>query len=82
MGNGEWGMGDDPSAPRSPLPIPPVSSPPAAPDRPPTLALRHELARKALHLTSATVPVAYALGAPRDLLLALLGVLVLVALLV
>jgi dolichol kinase len=46
------------------------------------LSLRHELARKALHLTSAAVPVAYAVGVPRDLLLALLGVLVLVALLV
>lgn len=46
------------------------------------LALRHELARKALHLTSATVPVAYALGVAREPLLALLGVLVLVALLV
>lgn len=51
------------------------------PVRPP-LALRHELARKALHLTSATVPVAYALGTPRDLLLPLLAVLVLVAVLV
>ena len=43
------------------------------------LALRHELARKALHLTSATVPVAYASGliARRWLaafVLALLGV--------
>ena len=49
---------------------------------PAALALRHELARKALHLTSAAVPVAYAAGAPRLPLLALLGVLLVIALLV
>lgn len=37
-------------------------------------ALRHELARKAIHLTSVVVPVAYALGTSRDTLLALLCV--------
>jgi dolichol kinase len=37
-----------------------VTTPPAPADVP--LALRHELARKALHLTSAAVPVAYASG--------------------
>ena len=35
------------------------------------LALRHELARKSLHLTSAAIPLAYAAGAPRAALLAL-----------
>jgi len=35
----------------------------------PSLTLRRELARKALHVTSAVVPVAYAAGAPRALLL-------------
>jgi dolichol kinase len=35
--------------------------------------LRHELARKAIHLASAVVPVSYALGLPRETLLLLLG---------
>ena len=48
----------------------------------PALSLRHELARKALHLTSAAVPVAYAAGAPRALLLPALVALVGVAALV
>jgi dolichol kinase len=54
---------------------------PAAP-APSSLSLRHELARKALHLTSATVPLAYAAGVPREPLLALLVVLLVAALLV
>ena len=77
---GMEGSSRDPSPPHSPFPIP--RSPSAAPPARGPLALRHELARKALHLTSATVPVAYALGAPRDPLLALLALLVVVALLV
>ena len=56
---------------------------PAAPGpAPASLSLRHELARKALHLTSATVPLAYAAGMPRAPLLALLVVLLVTALLV
>ena len=51
-------------------------------DASPGLALRHELARKALHLTSAAVPLAYAAGMPRSPLLGGLAVLVLTALLV
>ena len=39
---------------------------------PTVLALRHELARKALHLTAATAPLAYALGLPRRTLLVVL----------
>ena len=50
----------------------------------PSLSLRHELARKALHLSSAAVPAVYALGAPRErllpALLALVGVAALVEL--
>src|SRR5690606_32677393 len=42
---------------------------------PTVLALRHELARKALHLTAATAPLAYAAGLPRATLLGALGVL-------
>ena len=61
-------------------PPPDVPPPPAAERLP--LSLRHELARKALHLTSAVVPLAYAAGAPRLPLLALLGVLLVTALLV
>lgn len=72
---------DEGSGERAPIPPSPFPIPPDPRDRP-SLALRHELARKALHLTSATVPVSYALGADREVLLALLGVLVLVALLV
>ncbi|HEY0885219.1 MAG TPA: hypothetical protein VGE20_08055, partial [Ramlibacter sp.] len=41
---------------------------------PTALALRHELARKALHLTAAAAPVAYALGLPRRTLLVVLCV--------
>ena len=52
-----------------------------AQDRSP-LSLRHELARKSLHLTSTAIPLAYAAGAPRPALLALLAALVAVALLV
>jgi len=44
-----------------------------------SLTLRRELARKALHVTSAVVPAAYAAGAPRAALLALLLALVVVA---
>jgi dolichol kinase len=50
-----------------------VVTPPAAP--PPAgapLALRHELARKGIHLATATIPVAYAAGLPRAWLLWLL----------
>ena len=51
----------------------------------PALTLRRELARKALHLSSAAVPLAYAAGLPRRTLLAglvaLLGVALLVELL-
>jgi len=38
-------------------------------------ALRHELARKAIHLSSAVLPLAYALGTPRGALLLALGAL-------
>lgn len=54
-------------------------APPASPAPPP---LRHELARKALHLVAVVVPVAYALGVPRARLLAGLLLLLAVALLV
>jgi dolichol kinase len=37
------------------------------------VTLRHEVARKAIHLSSAVVPAAYAAGLRRDLLAALLG---------
>ena len=37
------------------------------------LSLRHELSRKGIHLASATVPVAYAAGAPRAAVLAALA---------
>ena len=47
-----------------------------------TLTLRHELARKALHLLSTAVPLAYAADVPRRTLLAALVALLLVALLV
>jgi len=50
---------------------------PPLPDVP--LTLRRELARKALHVTSAVVPVAYATGVPRAVLLPLLLALVAVA---
>lgn len=43
-------------------------------------ALRHELARKAIHLASAVVPLAYALGTPRRMLLLALAALAIVAL--
>lgn len=46
------------------------------------LSVRHELARKALHLSSAAVPLAYAADVPRRVLLPVLVVLLLVALLV
>lgn len=42
---------------------------------PTALALRHELARKGLHLMAAAAPLAYALGLPRRTLLAVLCVL-------
>ncbi len=44
------------------------------------VTLRHELARKAIHLSSAIVPAAYAAGLRRDLLAALLGGALVVAL--
>jgi phytol kinase len=54
--------------PGAPPPTAPTSpAPPAAP-----LALRHELARKSIHLTSATAPAAYALGVPAGPALAIL----------
>ena len=42
-------------------------------------AMRVELARKSIHITSAAVPVAYAMGAPRSYALTVLGLLLLVA---
>ena len=81
--SGDRETGDSPrgsSAPHSPRAAPPFL--PDAAGRPGGLALRHELARKALHLTSATVPVAYALGVPRAVLLPFLGTLVALALVV
>lgn len=60
----------------------PPTDGPAPLDAPRSLSLRHELARKALHLTSAVVPVAYAAGVPREPLLALLAVLLVTAFLV
>lgn len=44
------------------------------------LTLRRELARKALHITSASVPLAYAAGLPRGVLLAVLAALLAIAL--
>lgn len=44
------------------------------------VTLRHEVARKAIHLASAVVPVAYAAGLRRDVLAALLGGALVVAL--
>jgi len=41
-----------------------LEAPLAPPVVPPPLALRHELARKSIHLTSAIAPAAYALGVP------------------
>ena len=58
------------------------SSPPAAGGTGAALALRHELARKTLHLGTVAVPVAYAAGMPRATLLAALLALALVALVV
>lgn len=46
------------------------------------LAVRHELARKALHLGAAVVPLSYRAGAPRDALALILAAALLVALLV
>jgi len=46
------------------------------------ITLRQELARKAIHLSSAVIPVAYAMGAPRRVVLLVLAVLGLVALIV
>lgn len=48
----------------------------------PGLPLRHELARKAIHLQSAAVPAAYALGVPRLVLLVFLLFLLVTALVV
>lgn len=53
-----------PRAPASDHPTPPAPSAP--------LALRHELARKSIHITSATAPVAYALGVPAGVMLSAL----------
>ncbi len=47
---------------------------------PAALGLRHELARKSIHLTSAAAPVAYALGLPADVVLVALTALAGVAL--
>jgi dolichol kinase len=47
-------------------------APPPAPTTSAPLALRHELARKSIHLTSATAPAAYALGVPAGVALAIL----------
>ncbi len=55
---------------------------PAAREGGAALALREELARKALHLSTVVIPVAYAAGMPRATLLALLAALTVVALLV
>lgn len=57
-----------------------MSQPPAAVSG--ALTLRRELARKALHITSASVPLAYAAGLPRRALLASLAALLAVALVV
>ncbi len=67
-----------------PAPARMIHPPPAPSPAPPAHGgtLRRELARKALHLSSAAIPVAYALGAPRGPLLLLLGSLVSVALVV
>ena len=48
-----------------------------APSRPPSL--RRELARKAIHLTSAIIPIALALGIPRRIALLVLGALLAIA---
>ncbi|HEY0969631.1 MAG TPA: hypothetical protein VGE02_01505 [Gemmatimonadales bacterium] len=48
----------------------------------PSLPLRRELARKALHITSAVVPIGYAAGVPRGVVLALLAALLAVAVVV
>lgn len=48
----------------------------------PRLALRHELSRKAFHISSALIPVAYAMGLPRELVLWALAALIGVALVV
>ncbi len=47
-----------------------------------SLSLRRELARKALHLSSAIVPIAYAAGVPRFAVLSLLAVLLAIAIVV
>jgi dolichol kinase len=55
----------------------------AAPDvvrHPPAVRLRAELARKAIHLASSAIPLAYAAGTPRRTVLAVLAVLAAVAL--
>jgi dolichol kinase len=49
-------------------------------ESPEPLPLRSEIERKMLHLSSAVVPVSYALGAPRIVIVAALGVALLVAL--
>jgi dolichol kinase len=46
------------------------------------VSLRHELARKSIHVATVVVPIAYARGVPRAVVLAGLGFLLLVALLV
>lgn len=46
----------------------------------PALTLRRELARKSIHIASASVPVAYAAGMPRSMLLALMAAAIVVAL--
>jgi len=46
---------------------------------PPAVVLRRELARKAVHVSSATLPIAYAAGYPRAWLLGALAALVVIA---
>lgn len=67
-------MGSDCRLPTSDTPL--LHSPPLP------STLRHELARKALHVSTAVVPAAYMAGVPRDVVLGALGALLAVALLV
>ena len=72
----------------APMPPPPevAATGPAAPAdavaHVPPLSLRHELARKAIHVSSVAVPVAYAAGLPRAVVAGVLLVLLVAALLV
>jgi dolichol kinase len=62
-------------------PAAPAPSSPAAPPAVPSasLPLRRELQRKLLHVSSALAPLAYAAGLPREQLLTVLGVMLVVA---